>query len=63
MAYKSEAQKRKLHDLAKRGEISGKIVNAYDDASKGLSLPERVKPGRKPKADKPPKAWMNKVIK
>lgn len=41
--YKSEAQRKKFQELAKRGKISQKVVTEYDEASKGLKLPERVK--------------------
>ena len=42
MPYKSEAQRRKFHAMANRGEISAATVDEYDQASKGMSLPERV---------------------
>lgn len=42
MPYASEAQRRKFHAMADRGEVSKKTVAEYDRASKGKSLPERV---------------------
>lgn len=47
MPYKSDAQRRKFHAMAKRGEISKKTVEEYDKASKGKKLPERKKPKKK----------------
>ena len=44
MAYKSDAQRRKFHQLAKEGKISQATVDEFDKASKGKKLPERVKP-------------------
>lgn len=43
MPYKSDAQRKKFHAMLKRGEISKKTVDEFDRASKGKSLPERVK--------------------
>ena len=43
MPYKSDAQRRKFHAMANRGEISKKTVSEYDKATKGKKLPERVK--------------------
>lgn len=43
MPYKSEAQRRKFHDLQKQGKISKATVQEFDDASKGMRLPERIK--------------------
>lgn len=43
MPYKSAAQRRLFHAKEERGEISKKIVDEYDQASKGLKLPEKVK--------------------
>ena len=47
MPYKSEAQRRKFHAMAARGEISKATVEHWDKASKGKNLPERVKKTRK----------------
>lgn len=44
MPYKSEAQRRKFHELLKQGKIDPKVVKEFDHHSKGLKLPERVKP-------------------
>lgn len=46
MPYKSDAQRRKFHAMAKRGEISRATVREYDRASKGKRLPERVRKRR-----------------
>lgn len=43
MPYKSEAQRKKFHVLEQQGKISKKTVSEFDQASKGLKLPERVK--------------------
>jgi len=43
MPYKSEAQRKKFHAMAKRGEISQSVVDEYDRASKGKKLPKRAK--------------------
>lgn len=42
MPYKSDAQRRKFHALLARGEISKATVDEYDQASKGMDLPERI---------------------
>lgn len=42
MPYASEAQRGKLHAMAKRGEISEETVREFDEASKGKKLPKRV---------------------
>lgn len=44
MPYKSDAQRRKFHQLLKEGKISKKTVDEYDKASKGMDLPSRVRP-------------------
>lgn len=44
MPYKSEAQRRKLHELASQGKIDKKVVDEFDKASRGKDLPERVMP-------------------
>ncbi len=43
MPYQSLAQMRKFHELLKQGKISPKVVAEFDQASKGLKLPERVR--------------------
>jgi hypothetical protein len=47
LPYKSNAQRRKLHALEDRGEISSKTIKEFDEASKGKQLPEKVKPTRR----------------
>lgn len=44
MPYKSEAQRRKFHELAKQGKMDPKTVREFDEASKGMKLPDRIKP-------------------
>jgi hypothetical protein len=41
MPYKSEAQRRKLHELASQGKISKEKIAEFDKASIGLKLPEK----------------------
>lgn len=43
MPYVSEAQRRKFHAMANRGEISRGTVKEWDAATKGKKLPEKVK--------------------
>lgn len=47
MPYKSQAQRRKFHALLEQGKISPRVVKEFDVASKGMKLPERVKPKKK----------------
>ena len=49
MPYKSRAQAAKFHELLKQGKISKATVDEFDKASKGMSLPERVKTKASPK--------------
>lgn len=42
MPYKSEAQRRYFHAAASQGKISPKTVKDFDEASKGLKLPDKV---------------------
>lgn len=44
MPYKSNAQRKKFHAMLGRGEISKAVVREFDAASKGKTLPARVKP-------------------
>jgi hypothetical protein len=44
MPYKSRAQQAKFHILEKQGKISHATVDEFDQASKGLDLPKRVRP-------------------
>ena len=48
MPYKSDAQRRKFQQLLKEGKISQAVVDDFDKASKGKTLPERIGP-KKPK--------------
>ncbi len=43
MPYKSDKQRKYFHAAEERGEISPKVVNEFDQASKGKKLPEYVK--------------------
>lgn len=49
MPYKSDAQRRKFHQLLKEGKISAKTVAEFDQASRGKHLPERVKANKNKK--------------
>jgi len=49
MPYKSDAQRKFFHAAAKRGDIAEDVVEEWDKASKGRSLPERVKSKKKKK--------------
>jgi hypothetical protein len=40
--YKSRAQQRKFHAMAKEGELPETTVQEFDEESKGMELPERV---------------------
>ena len=43
MPYKSDAQRKKFHALLAQGKISPKVVKEFDQASKGLGLPKKLK--------------------
>ena len=43
MPLKSKAQRRKLHALAARGEISKEKVAEFERSTNGKRLPERVR--------------------
>jgi hypothetical protein len=51
--YKSKAQAAKFHEMLGRGEISKATVDEFDNASRGLKLPTRIKPKPRPPAPKP----------
>ena len=42
MPYKSDAQRKKFHVLEAQGKISKKVVDEFDQASKGMKLPAKV---------------------
>jgi hypothetical protein len=42
MPYKSDAQRKKFHVLKKQGKISATTVHEFDEASKGMDLPEHA---------------------
>lgn len=42
MPYRSDAQRKKFHVLEKEGKISSATVHEFDEASKGMDLPEHV---------------------
>lgn len=50
MPFKSEAQRRKLYELAKQGKISQAKVDEFQKATGDAKLPERIAP--KPKKTK-----------
>lgn len=41
MPYKSQAQRRAMNAKAARGEIAQSVVDEFNAASKGKSLPEK----------------------
>lgn len=43
MPFQSEAQRRKFYAMKNRGEISGKTVEHWEEATGDRKLPERVK--------------------
>ena len=47
MPYKTDKQRRYFHAAEARGEISHKVVHEFDQASKGMSLPEAIKKKKK----------------
>lgn len=47
MPYKSNAQRKYFHAAAARGEIDNATVDEFDQASKGMNLPEKVKKQKK----------------
>jgi len=49
MAYESDAQRRKFHAMLGKGMISSETVHEFDEASKGMHLPERKKVKKKVK--------------
>lgn len=42
MPFKSKAQRRKFYAMARRGEISQKVVKEWERATRGKRLPERL---------------------
>ncbi len=63
MAFKSEAQRRKFHEMHKQGKISKEVLTAFEAETKE-KLPERVTPVKKAKKNaKPSKVWFAKVVK
>jgi hypothetical protein len=52
MPYKSDAQRKLFHAKAAKGEIKPEVVDEFDQASKGMELPPKVKSkgGRPPKS-------------
>lgn len=43
MPFKSEAQRKFMNAAANRGEIKKSVVDEYNQASKGMKLPNKVK--------------------
>lgn len=43
--YKSDKQRRFFN--ANRGKIGGKVIDEFNEASKGMKLPEKVRPGKR----------------
>jgi hypothetical protein len=52
MPYKSNAQRKTFHVLEAEGKLSPDVVHEFDEASKGMKLPERAakRPTRKPRS-------------
>ncbi len=42
MPFRSQAQRKYMNAAAARGEISPKVVDEFNQSSKGMELPERV---------------------
>ena len=49
MPYRSDAQRRYFHYALSKGKLPADLVKEYDDASRGMKLPE--------KAPKKPNGW------
>lgn len=49
MPYRSDAQRKYFHAAEARGEIKPSVVSEFDKASKGMKLPEYVKPKKRKK--------------
>lgn len=43
MPYKSDKQRKYFHAAEARGDISPSVVDEFDEASKGMHLPEKKK--------------------
>jgi hypothetical protein len=61
MPYKSKAQAAKFHVLLSEGKISKKTVDEFDQASKGLKLPEHVKSTKKPMSPFSDRAFVKRM--
>jgi len=55
MPYVSQKQRRYFHAAEARGEIKPSVVKEFDEASKGMSLPEAIK--KKKQDEKNRKMW------
>jgi len=44
MPFKSQAQERWAHTEAGKKALGKKVLNEFDQASKGMKLPERLRP-------------------
>lgn len=53
MPFKSEAQRRKFHELVSKGEMDPKVLREWEKATPSGKLPERASP--KPPVTKPRK--------
>lgn len=60
--FKSEAQRRKFHEMHREGKISKEVLDAFESGTKS-KLPERVEKKKKLDKVKPAKSWNAKVIK
>lgn len=53
MAYKSEAQARKIRKLHRDGKISDEDLSKWEEGTKWDKLPERVNPKRRERKSRP----------
>jgi hypothetical protein len=60
MPYVSDAQRRLFHAKLARGEISASTVHEFDQASKGMKLPERV--GKKKSRSTKARSYLLKAV-
>lgn len=47
MPFKSTSQRKAMNAKAERGEISKKVINEFNESSKGMKLPKKVKKKKK----------------
>lgn len=47
MPYKSTLQKAKFHAMEAEGKMAPEVVDEFDQASKGMKLPQKIAPKKK----------------